>query len=107
MKFACMCAGGNVRSVAMAYALKEKGHDALACGAINSLETREMIFQWADRILVMHQPLLKFVPPQFSNKLILVDVGPDPIGPTYASTHPKTWKKVMEWAESFKRKGTE
>ncbi len=107
MKFACMCAGGNVRSVAMAYALKEKGHDALACGAINSLETREMIFQWADRILVMHEPLLKHVPSQFSGKVILTDVGPDPIGPTYVSTHPKTWKKVLEQVEAIKQKGIE
>lgn len=52
MKILCICKGGNVRSVALAQLLKNRGYDALAVGAQdNSQETLKMLEKWADKIV--------------------------------------------------------
>jgi len=55
MKILCVCKMGNVRSVTAARILKARGHDALAAGLHrNSLDTLEMLSEWADLILNMN-----------------------------------------------------
>ena len=54
MKILCICQGGNVRSVAMAQHLKEKGHEAIAIGMDHtSKETYKMLIDWSDKIIDM------------------------------------------------------
>lgn len=64
MKVLCMCLGGNTRSVALKFLLKSRYDiDALACGwEYNSPETRKMLYEWADRIIVLHNDYAKHVP---------------------------------------------
>jgi len=79
MKILTMCRGGNSRSVGMAFLLKYKYNiDSLACGwEKNNPDTLEMLFNWADHILVMEDDFKKFIPEKFKNKLIVTDVGFD------------------------------
>lgn len=57
MNILTVCYNGSVRSVAMAYVIKTvygKKHDVLASG-VNTMssKTREMLFDWADKIIFM------------------------------------------------------
>ena len=74
-----LCQGGNVRSVALGYILKYGQN--VDCVALswekNSPETLAMMFDWADEIYVMQDEFKKYVPEKFSEKLTVVDVGPD------------------------------
>lgn len=76
----CLCQGGNSRSAACGYVLKYKyGMDALAASwEKNSIETLIMLFEWADRIIIMQSPeFLQYVPEEFRSKTIAINVGPD------------------------------
>ena len=79
MKMVCMCQGGNSRSVACAYLLKyEYGHDALSLSwEKNEQATKNMLFDWADIIIVMQERFLYYVPSQYFDKTAVVDVGED------------------------------
>jgi predicted protein tyrosine phosphatase len=80
MKYLCVCAGGNVRSVALAYVLKHelKGHEAIAIGGLTaSKETVEMLCEWADFIVLMESHMTHFIQPKYNAKIKCVDVGPD------------------------------
>ena len=90
-KILTMCAGGNVRSVGLRYLLHYKyNHEVLACGQdANSQETREMLYKWADYIIVMSEEYKKFVPEEYHYKEIkggierrvfVYEVGPDRFG---------------------------
>jgi hypothetical protein len=77
-----MCYGGNVRSVSLAFILKyEHNQDAMACGHhSNSPETREMMYKWADYIIIMQAYMKEHVPAEYHSKLRVVDVGEDRFG---------------------------
>lgn len=94
-----MCEGGNVRSVSMAWALKMKNQDAIAIGwRFISLETKLMLFNWCDHIILMQQKFDRFVPKEFKNKCLVVDVGEDCYGnPFHPELSKFTWKVVEEW----------
>ena len=81
MRILTICEHGNVRSVALAYLLKTiYGYDVLACGVREtSEETREMLFTWADKIIVLDKKLIipNFQLLHFSEKVIILDVGED------------------------------
>lgn len=87
MKILTMCRGGHVRSVGLKYRLHylvEEGHDVLACGwESNSQETREMLYDWADYIIVMSKEMAQYVSEKWHNKpdgtrkLFCYDVGED------------------------------
>jgi len=87
MKILTLCRGGHVRSVALKYLLHyncEERHDVIACGwESNSQETREMLYGWADYIVVMTKDFAQYVPEKFHNKpsggrkLFCYDVGED------------------------------
>lgn len=63
MRFLCVCEGGIVRSGAMAYQLKRRGHDAIPFSwRWNKPETLALLVRWADRVIVMQEvfvPLLR------------------------------------------------
>ena len=90
MKILCCCAGGNCRSVGLAYLLKDFWHiDALALGlaTVSGPETRTMLFEWADHIIPCTDEVNHgHVPEQYQPKTSLWDVGPDRWG---NSLHPE------------------
>ena len=87
MKILTVCRGGHVRSVGLKYLLHygvEERHDVIACGyESNTQETREMLYSWADYIVVMQPHFAEYVPEKFHNsedgarKLFCYDVGED------------------------------
>ena len=79
MKVLCVCEHGNSRSVALAYLLKRRGHDALAMGLRTaSAETQAMLCQWADCVVLTDRTLLDLLPSGvIRDKLKLYDVGAD------------------------------
>lgn len=85
MRILCVCLAGVVRSVCAAWHFKALGHDALACGIhYNEPDTIEMLSAWADRIVVMQPEYADAIPKQFSNKIKVLDVGPDTVGPQFS-----------------------
>jgi len=63
----------------LAYILKyERGLDALACGwEPNTSETKEMLYNWADKIIVMEAGFVNKIPETHRSKVLVCDVGPD------------------------------
>jgi hypothetical protein len=83
-KWLTICEGGTVRSVALAFQLKDHGQDALAGSwRWTGPETFKMLFGWADYIILMQEEFLEHVIelPGFQiEKTHVVDVGPDTYG---------------------------
>ena len=85
MKILCMCRGGQTRSVALTFVLK-KWHksvaaDSLACAwSRNSKETLRMLFEWADRIVLVQPHHAGQVPKEFHTKLVCLNIGRDRFG---------------------------
>lgn len=96
MKIVTMCFGGNVRSVGLKSLLHTKyGHDAVACGhSFNTLETRKMLFAWADYIVVMMKGFEEYVPSEFRHKTFLYDVGEDRYGNPFHPELQAQWKNA-------------
>ena len=78
MKCLCVCSGGNVRSVTLAFVLKHKGYDAISSIArFNSKKTFDLLGKWADVIYVVQEKYSKAIPDKWKNKIKLFDLGPD------------------------------
>lgn len=79
MNYLCVCEGGNVRSVTLAYILKqERGLNALACSwRFNDAETLSMLYEWANKIIVMQANMKDKIPEEYQSKTEVCDVGPD------------------------------
>lgn len=80
MKIVCVCDQGNNRSVQFASLLryKYKGAETLPIGInTTSKETQEMLFTWADYIIITHGTLWHRIPEEYKSKTKLFDVGPD------------------------------
>jgi predicted protein tyrosine phosphatase len=79
MKILTMCQRGNCRSVALAYVFKDlMGHDAISCGwQSNSRYTLEMLFKWAERIIVLEGYMVDYVIDAYRPKVSVYDVGHD------------------------------
>lgn len=78
-----MCQRGNVRSVALAYLLKDYhgGHDAVAIGwQTAGKELKDFLFTWADKIIVLEPYMCQHVPEAYKAKTEIYDVGPDGYG---------------------------
>lgn len=82
MKFLTICAGGNIRSRAMAYILMERHkQDALSAGANYQTQTiAHLAATWADRIVVMQPKFIEVVPFPLRNRVKVCDVGEDTYG---------------------------
>lgn len=79
MKILCVCEGGNSRSVTLALLLKDGLHqDALSMGIRrNSEETKNMLYEWADKIILVAGKCESEIPDKFRDKLVIWDVGDD------------------------------
>ena len=75
----CVCRGGNVRSVHLAYLLKYRyGFDALAAGFEgNTPATLRYLCEWAELIIIVQPYMQSAIPKCFHAKLALYDVGED------------------------------
>lgn len=80
MKVLCLCQKGNSRSVVLAWYLRKLfGHETLAAGMVTaSRSTRQMLYEWADRIILVVPRYKHWIPPEFIGKLRVVDAGCDP-----------------------------
>lgn len=102
VKLLCVCEGGTVRSVSLAWVLKyEHGQDAIAASWLkNSQETLDLLAKWADRIVVL-QPKFSSKFESFKAKLVVFDVGPDIwVNPL----HPKLLEIVRRFALDWSSK---
>lgn len=78
MKVLCLGRHGNSRSVALAYLLKRKGHDAIAVGMrCMRRDTRKMLLDWANLIVLLHEKCQEGVPDEYWSKLKIWEVGKD------------------------------
>lgn len=89
----CVCQGGHVRSVSLRFLLNYvHGFDSLACGwEPNTDETKRMLYDWADTIIVMETAFAEKLPADVLHKVMAIDVGPDVWG---ASLHPDLMTKL-------------
>ena len=78
-KILTVCSRGNSRSVALAYLLKDGlDFDAIAIGVDSaSNDTKDMLYRWADLIIVVHDELAPSIPQEFHDKMRIWNVGPD------------------------------
>lgn len=103
VKILTVCRAGLIRSSALANVLKLHFSpvDVLPCGIgtydtgrFNTEETLEMLFTWADKIIVMEEHYQWKIPEQWRKKVMVCEVGPD----TYKSnTNPQLIDKVYRW----------
>ncbi|KKL74811.1 hypothetical protein LCGC14_2061190 [marine sediment metagenome] len=81
MKIVCMCHCGVTRSVGFAWYLREHGgHETIPVPWWDHLvtnETLQMLFEWADKIIVAQPELGSRIPGQMRHKMLIWDVGPD------------------------------
>ena len=78
MKILCMGRHGNSRSATLAYLLKRREHDAIAVGMrCMGKDTRKMMLDWADLIILLHQKCQEGVPQDYWSKLKIWQVGRD------------------------------
>jgi predicted protein tyrosine phosphatase len=103
-KFLCVCEGGNVRSVALAFVLKEfHNRDAIACGwRFAENDTLEILCKWADAIVVMQPHFKDKLPEAYREKALVVDVGPDRFGSPF---HPDLYEFLKNVTEDWKIRG--
>jgi hypothetical protein len=74
----CLGRKGDMRSAALAYLLKLRGHDAIAVGMRTmGRDTRKMMLDWADEIVLLHEKCGEGVPREYWPKLRMWEVGRD------------------------------
>jgi len=99
LKIVTVCHGGLVRSAGLKFLLRYKyGHDVVPCGTdSNSVELREMLFTWADYIVILEKSMEEYIPEKYktnnsgASKLFVYDVGPDRFGYAF---HPELQKML-------------
>lgn len=78
MKILTVCDQGINRSVQFAHLLKYLKHDTLPVGLkTTSAETLQMLYQWADVIILTEEKQLMEIPGDYHKKVKVWDVGPD------------------------------
>lgn len=97
-KILCLCRGGCSRSVGLSNYLKYgHGHDAIAAGFEgNSAETLNMLFNWAEIIVVMREFFQKYIPDKYKSKIRFIEVGED----TYFEPNESLYGKCADWVSS-------
>lgn len=75
----CICEHGNNRSVTMAHILKYVDNfETLTAGlAYHTPETLEMLFNWAEVIVVPEEKLLNMIPEEYKHKVKFYNIGED------------------------------
>ena len=81
-KVVTVCGRGNVRSAALAWELKDgHGIPAIPIGCNIAYQgAAQALYQWADCIVAMAQPVVPHIPEDFKGKMLLCDVGEDVYG---------------------------
>lgn len=79
MKILCLCQKGNSRSAALTWYLRKyMGHETLAAGMrTTSEETKKVLFNWAEMIILVVKEYKGEIPRKCWNKLKVWDVGRD------------------------------
>lgn len=104
IKILTLCRAGLVRSVALEDVLKLhfQPTDVLAAGVdFNKEDTKEMLYKWADKIIVMEEHYLEKIPQEYQLKILVCEVGPDTYG---SSKNPILIDKVFRWARENSNK---
>lgn len=80
MKVLCLCQKGNSRSVVLAFLLRKQfRHEAIPAGMVTtSRATRDMLYRWADRIILVVPRYAHWIPEEYRSKLRVIDAGGDP-----------------------------
>jgi hypothetical protein len=80
MKILCLCQKGNSRSVVLAWYLRKlQRHETLAAGMVTtSRTTRKMLYEWADRIILVVPRYSHWIPEEYHDKLRVINAGRDP-----------------------------
>lgn len=89
-----------MRSVALADVLKLhfEPTDVLTAGIdFNTSETLDMLYQWADTIVVMQQHYRDKIPKKYRSKVLTCEVGPDTYGTPKNSS---LIDRVFVWARA-------
>lgn len=97
VKIITMCRQGLCRSVALADVLKLHFEpvDVVPIGHFgNTKEAQQMLFTWADKIVVMEEHYRAHVPEEFHPKTMVCEVGPDRYG---NSKNPELIGMVWRW----------
>ena len=77
MKVLCLGRKGDGRSAVLSYLLKQRGHDAIAVGMrCMGRDTRKMMLDWADMIILLHNKCGEGVPKEYWSKMKIWEVGP-------------------------------
>jgi predicted protein tyrosine phosphatase len=98
MNILCTCAEGTNRSVTFAHILKYvKDFETMTLGLeYHSWETQQMLFKWADLIIVPERYLLDLIPKKYRDKVKFYDIGPD----VYPRPHnPELYAKIKRLLE--------
>ena len=78
MKILCVGRKGDSRSVALAWLLKQRKHDAIAVGMrCMRKDTRKMMLDWADQIILLHQKCQEGISSDYWSKLKVWPLGRD------------------------------
>lgn len=80
MNILTLCEQGQNRSVVLASILRRKLHnkDIISAGCYTfSQETLVMLYDWADKIIVVEEGLVSLIHPEYQEKVILFPIGPD------------------------------
>jgi hypothetical protein len=102
-KFLCVCQKGCNRSVFLAYRFKRMGHSAIPIGWLTeSPETVSLLCSWADHIVVLEAAFKDKIPPEFHDKVLEIDVGPDKWGPRW---HAELRRLVYNGIEQLQAQG--
>lgn len=109
-KILTVCRAGLIRSSALANVLKLHFWpvDVLPCGIgkhqlgrMNTDETLDMLFKWADKIVVMEEHYKHRVPQEFQSKVLVCEVGADTYG---SNTNGDLIHKVWTWTRENEAK---
>ena len=102
-KVLTLCQQGAVRSVTLAWVLRVKYKlDTIPQSYQRcSKETLEMLYEWADKIMVVEEDMKDEVPePYYTDKTVVVDIGPDI---WKQSLHPDLVDKIVKLLDSNKK----
>lgn len=101
MKILCVCANGNVRSVALARLLKKRHHEAIGVG-LKQYSLVLLLASWAERIYAMDDVIaarLHEILPADQAALVSLryDIGPDD---WKISDHPDLLRRLRDMVEA-------
>ena len=96
-KIVTVCSAGLCRSVGLADVLKLHFEpcDVIPLGVDRNFEVKDILFDWADHIVVMYDKFEKRIPEQHAHKVLTCNVGPDRYGNSH---HPELIDQVWRWA---------